>query len=434
MAFLKPITWKGGPSDMVEKRKFESYDPEEYPINQWYYDPYHKCTYWYGPPREKGDVPPDSPTANAKHRAISIGDRYAAKNITDNNQMAYYHILSRVTTTAIKDYPSNPTFKELYNLQLHYKTSDLIIDNQEGISLVRLATKNITTLYTLNLVRQGQIVLQWAPDNLMFQMTPPDYEIPERYISFVKKYAGERFECQLRDNVWGISYENNWVALHHGLKFNTDDNVWLCSKSYDNVLKVHNKTVTLIKDYISSITPKKIVDAFGSTNPGDFFVFRCQGCINADQSHVRMHIARGDLNTFFIYLALREFGNEEPNNAPWKLLHDVQEHGESSKYLELFKKVYETFLIDCLCTRSSLLTEHPTHGRHAKGWNGGKWAHSHKAHMQEGGIIAAPVVAAAAQVAELENLINNFPQGAFPVVAGEAEMVEDDYEPPPQDH
>jgi hypothetical protein len=395
------------------KNPMEKAAGEKFPANQWYYDPLKKCVYWYGPIRDL-DAPDLTPPKSAPHlmiRAIGGGDGFAPKNVVDTNHVQWYHVINQ-GAKVMKNYPSNPTFEELLKLLGEHKATDLVVDGQEGVSLVRLVTKSPEQPYTVNIVHHGSIAIQWTPRCLMFQLTPPDYEAPEFFIALAKKYVGQQFRFELRDNIWGVMYNNNWTPIHQGLTFDTSANVWLVPAHFTDYMKYHNKITALIKWYLNSITAKRVIDAFGDSNPGEFIVFRCMGCAHVDPSHMRMHVARGDLTLFLIHLALREFGSEEPNVATWDLIKSIREYGDSSKALTDFLKIYERFLMNCLYTKGSLLIQPQQHGNYAKGWQGGKWQHSSKAHAEGGVIGHAPQPLL--HDAWVESLVANMDNNAYP--------------------
>jgi hypothetical protein len=380
---------------MKYKKKIQ--EPMElWEVSQWYIEPNEGYIYWLGD-KDLGEVPfPVPKPQNIPPRVVLKTDSYDHQ-VTGPNSAGtpgkYRYVIPRYNAApakptgytfsdATKAWPSAPDFENLSALINKFtpELNSIVLDVNTALIRHVAKTDRDNTRQMVNLSVSGQIYMTWWEEYVQFVLGPNAYLNPDYAISVLKKYAGKKFVFEKHDDLWGVVFQKDWFPLFNQLYFALSQKEASIKPNLIRQLQRDDRQKNLIRRYMDGITAQTVLRAIGNWQPEDSIVYRCIGCMNADATHVRMHVLRNDLSLFMIYTSYKEFGNGGLDPGAWleKFVKSVRRHEGDSTELPVFKKLMESWLRDCILQRNYFLRTHDPVGDFAQGWRNHGWKHSAK--------------------------------------------------------
>lgn len=276
-----------------------------------------------------------------KVRRAAVGDAHW-QNITDpvSGRTFYWIINKDVSDVLPEPLPPFPERPNLQNLREFMGQNDLV---GVGAMDVFVATQDGISLRT-----NGNGVLAWYADSVHFSVSPHLAWVD--WIAPIKRYLGKDFLLEKDKDLWAVKTKtSDWLPIFLGLSFNlttlvpTYDTAWLAAATKENDIKEQR-----LQDYLNKITCDSIAAAAGDGTPNHNPIFtRCRSCQCCELTHLKIHMARGDIDPYLIYSAYEAYGPTQPLGGPVRLAWDLIEaaRGQHEEPVKEFKKIMKAFLM-----------------------------------------------------------------------------------------
>src|SRR6266702_785206 len=259
-----------------------------------------------------------------------------------NGQQFYYHSYltddQEITNVIFQGkFPEYPTWKNLSQIVPSLKSAIV----ETGLTL----THNRTDI---NLLCYSDYILGWAENSLRFDITLGI--APEKLISYYEKYAGKAFKFD-KTNLKVKTEKTNWLSITSGLTF---DNLEPIDLGYNRVVTgKYERAKKVIDNYLDWITPKTIVDLYGSVNREEFVSSRCMGCQRKDMGHMLLNVHRKELPFFVITEIYQVYKNGEQFDSTYNLIEKAKANDKST--VNDFKEMLGSFLMECFISPTEIL-------------------------------------------------------------------------------
>jgi len=194
----------------------------------------------------------------------------------------------------------------------------------------------------------GGRLLWWGANGNM--MCYAQGTLTQQQFDALNKYLGKAWKLTPKDDVVGLQNENGeWILATQYIEFTSDGRVPNREVYEENYARPwiagYAKIVSSVTKYLDSITPARVAEATAGMTRATHSIFtRCVGCQACDGSHLEIHMARKDLDSYLIYSAYDRFSpNNNPLQQTWTLIGSPTPDAVSE-----FKSYMHKFLLDNL--------------------------------------------------------------------------------------